>query len=149
MKDLTCDICYRDHEELTNGSVQLKECNHAFCHECFEEYFRSMIEEQNSSHKLKCPSYGCEAMATEEEVKAIVKEATYAKYLRFQAATRVAQSNGQLTFCPKNDCENVIQIGQNKKKKRYGFCDKCNYKLCTSCKQDYHGEWKTCQKVQE
>lgn len=49
-----------------------------------------MIEDQNSSHKLKCPDHNCVAEATEEDVKSIVKEETYAKYLKFRANTRVA-----------------------------------------------------------
>ena len=43
----TCGICYEDYD-MENNSVEIKmleQCNHTFCGNCFEEFFRALIED--------------------------------------------------------------------------------------------------------
>ena len=52
-----CGICYCEYN-LSDNEVELKfldKCGHTFCSLCFEEYYRSMIEDQNKHHGLRCP----------------------------------------------------------------------------------------------
>lgn len=57
----TCGMCYEEFDLTTEeGQKQanvkfLSECGHAFCGECFGEYYRTMIELQYMHDKLKCP----------------------------------------------------------------------------------------------
>ena len=63
-------MCYEELE-IRNAEEQLKklkECGHTFCRECFTEFLRSMIEDQNKHHLLKCPEVDCNAKPTEEEI---------------------------------------------------------------------------------
>ena len=53
-----CGICYSifvESDPEFNDVKFLEKCGHAFCKECFVESFRSLIEDQNKSHMVKCP----------------------------------------------------------------------------------------------
>ena len=70
-----CGICYMSYSNTDpefNDVKYLDKCGHTFCKECFTETFRSLIEDQNKVHMLKCPQYGCEIKPTQEEVKQII-----------------------------------------------------------------------------
>ena len=56
----TCSICYCDYDTKETPIKMLKGCGHTFCKECFSEFYRSLIEDQNKDHKLSCPEYDCE-----------------------------------------------------------------------------------------
>ena len=68
---IVCEICFEEGYSkanieaavLTGGQlpgdqikfVKLEACEHQFCELCFEEIFKSMIEEQNKHDQLTCP----------------------------------------------------------------------------------------------
>ena len=68
--DLICEICYSLQSDYPDIKfICLTECLHKFCSECFEETYRSLIEDQNALSKIKCPQYGCEVVPGETELK--------------------------------------------------------------------------------
>ena len=88
----TCGICYEEYD-ASSPEFQVKmlnSCEHTFCAECFTEYFRSLVEDQNKHHLLICPEAGCGVKASEEEIKQILQEDCFKKFKRFQNDRRVA-----------------------------------------------------------
>lgn len=114
----------------------LSECQHTFCAECFEEYFRSLIEDQLKDHKLQCPEYGCSTKPSQEEVESIISSDCHKKYTKFQTNRKVAMDKN-LLFCSKMGCETVLDMREAEKK---GIkCITCKQKTCKSCKEPFHG----------
>lgn len=116
-------------------------CGHTFCGECFHDYFKSLIEEQNKDHKLKCPQFGCETKPTQDEVKNIISEDCFKKFQKFQLNRKVA-TDKNLLFCSKIGCENVLNV-MNAQKNML-LCSECKQKTCKKCKQEFHGN-KNCE----
>ena len=59
-KMFTCAICTCDYDENNAENedselTMLGKCGHTFCRECFAEFYRSLIEDQNRHFDLKCP----------------------------------------------------------------------------------------------
>lgn len=139
VRKFTCPIC-TDEFDVNSKDFQVKmldKCKHAFCGECFEEYFRSLIEDQNRHHDLKCPEYTCQARASEQEIKAIIDGDCFAKFKKFQANLLVAQ-NSNLIFCSTPNCETILEKQRAKVKKL--TCPMCKKDTCSGCNLHYHGK---------
>jgi ariadne-1 len=134
----SCGICYIDYNlEAKETQIKfLEKCGHKFCSECFGECFRALVEDQGKSHLLKCPEVGCGQMPTEEEVKDMLENDCFEKYVKFNNNLRVA-INKNLYFCPTPNCEEVHDI--KLAKKNINLCSKCKKKACSKCKRPYHG----------
>ena len=113
----------------------LEECKHMFCADCFKEYYRSLIEDQNRHQALKCPQWGCDTKPTEEEIQQIINENCYRKFKRFQLNTMVAQDK-DLMFCTSPNCENVLD--KRKAVKSIVTCSECGGRSCVKCKMRAH-----------
>ena len=75
---ITCEICYEDQSSTPSITfIKLTSCHHSFCSLCFEEFFRSLIEDQNALDLLKCPQHGCDAKPSESEIKQIVSKGCF------------------------------------------------------------------------
>ena len=74
----SCGICYEDCDDDT--IVRQLSCGHAFCGDCFGDYYESLIAEQNKASKLCCPEQGCEVVPTDEEVASIVTPELFKKF---------------------------------------------------------------------
>ena len=75
-------MCYEEYKPGEEGFCKKElSCGHVFCAECFKEYYKSLITEQNKSHKLGCPEHGCPCEPTVEEVQRIIEEDVYQKYV--------------------------------------------------------------------
>ena len=123
----------------------LQECKHTFCKACFKEYYRSLIEDQNKHHDLRCPENKCATKPTEEEVRAIINDDSFRKFKKFQTNTKVAQDK-HLLFCSTPDCGQVLN-DENAVKKLV-WCNKCHQNTCIKCKMPGHGKV-TCEKNME
>lgn len=141
----TCGICYCDYDLKTDQVKFLEECNHTFCAECFQEFFRSMIEDQNKHHQLKCPEYSCETRPTAEDVNSIINGNCFEKYKRFQLNHRV-QMDPDLLFCCTPNCGEVHNRKDAVKNKV--TCPKCKKMTCILCKLPAHGR-KSCQQAEK
>jgi len=74
-----CGICYCDYDlkssEFKHMDIKmLSKCNHAFCGDCFTEYYRSLVEDQYKMNNLKCPQHDCKEVPSKEEVEAIMSK---------------------------------------------------------------------------
>ena len=127
-----CGICYEDYDtSQPDFSVKMLEgCSHMFCSECFTAYYQDMIEKQNAHDKLKCPEASCQVKPSIEEVKNIISGDSFAKFIKFQNNTLVAQ-NSHLIYCSTPDCETILDKTGAKKKKI--SCGKCKKNTCSDC----------------
>ena len=127
LENFECSICYGEYTFEETQVKMLSECGHTFCGECFEEYFRSLIEDQNKDHKLRCPQAGCETKPTPEEVEQIISEDCFKKFSKFQLNRKVAIDKN-LIFCSKVECENVLSVKEAVK--NMATCSRCQQKTC-------------------
>jgi hypothetical protein len=99
---LNCPICFMEIDEHNKIKIN---CEHIYCRECIVSYLEEEIK--NSRVKsIKCPTKGCEQQGvfTEEQIKALVSEDYYGKYIKFLDRERIKE-NPSLILCPIADCE--------------------------------------------
>ena len=120
-------------QEEKDITIKMLSCNHTFCSECFSEFYRTQIEDENKSHNLVCPQYGCTVKPTIEEIKNIISDDCFAKYKKFQQNKMVLRDKN-LFFCPTRDCESVLNRKEMDKKTRGVKCSKCKISYCPKCK---------------
>ena len=126
-----CKICYCEYElSDPEFAVKMLSCGHSFCSLCFSDYYKSLIEDQNRHHALKCPQTGCEIKPSLEEIQGIIDRNCLNKYIRFQNNLKVAQ-NQNLRFCSKADCETILELSSAVKNKL--VCPKCRTITCSKC----------------
>ena len=78
---LHCQICYSSSCDYPDIKfVSLNDCKHSFCSECFQETYRSLIEDQNALEKIKCPQFGCDVKPSEEDLQQILPQKIFEKY---------------------------------------------------------------------
>ena len=88
----SCAICFGDYdaqnpEDKDSELRRLEKCKHTFCAECFREFYRTLIEDMYQHDCLRCPQHGCDAKPTLEEVKKIINEDSFNKYIQFTKDT--------------------------------------------------------------
>lgn len=57
---------------------------------------------------MKCPQYGCPAKPSITEIKSIVSDDVFEKYLNLHQDLIVAQDRENLFYCSNTKCKNVI-----------------------------------------
>lgn len=134
--DLDCQICYSSScDQQGLKFICLTDCQHSFCSECFEETYRSLIEDENALHKIKCPQFGCQNIPSEQELQNIIPLDVFQKYTRFKLKKQVI-TDPNLIYCSKNSCENILFVSKAVKNKIE--CEVCQQKTCKLCKQESH-----------
>lgn len=135
-----CPICF-DHV-LPQQGVVLRECLHTFCKSCLMEAVRLTEEVE-----LKCPfqdnSYSCAASLQEREIRALVSEPVYERYLR--RSLDVAESQARNSYhCKTADCrgwciyEDLVNFFR---------CPVCRHENCLTCRAIHEGQ--NCKQYQE
>eukprot|EP00397_Hematodinium_sp_SG-2012_P009789 GEMP01009884.1.p1 GENE.GEMP01009884.1~~GEMP01009884.1.p1 ORF type:complete len:494 (+),score=70.14 GEMP01009884.1:263-1744(+) len=93
-----CPICYDNMH--VHSCVKLESCKyHYFCADCITHFFKGRVAE-GRVRELRCPlygEYGCNAVATVEELESLLDEDVMRKYHRFLAQ----QNDPSLRECPK------------------------------------------------
>ncbi len=96
--DFMCLICCND-EELV--SVFLP-CEHKFCIDCYRMYIEGKIDKRNIS-LLKCPDPNCKVTLSENDIKQIVSEDYFNRYLEYSSQSFVTSRN-DIHWCPFPNC---------------------------------------------
>ncbi|XP_076470745.1 ranBP-type and C3HC4-type zinc finger-containing protein 1-like isoform X2 [Babylonia areolata] len=128
----TCPICFDDID--AGQGVVLRDCLHQFCRSCLTDTVR-LTEEA----VLKCPyqddSYKCDALLQDRDVRALVPEQVYEKYLR--RSLDVAESQASNSYhCKTPDCrgwclyEDLVNFFR---------CPVCQQENCLTCRAIHQG----------
>lgn len=139
-QNFDCPICFDD--VLPGDGVVLRECLHMFCKSCLMEAVRLTEEAQ-----LKCPfqdnSYSCNANLQDREVRALVSDQVYERYLR--RSLDVAESQAPNSYhCKTADCrgwciyEDLVNFFR---------CPVCRHENCLTCRAIHEGM--NCKQYQE
>jgi len=134
-----CLICEEKltEEELNNNFI---ECFHGFCDDCFFNYFKEKIN-NNDVEKIKCPEKSCENyLYTDFIENKLIKDINLLeKYKKLYKRKQLA-ANPNIQLCPFPDCESYAEKGENK----FVTCKENNHKFCFNCLKDWH-ENKNCE----
>jgi len=83
--------------------------------------------------------HGCEVVPSVEEIKGIIDDDVYRKYVRFKNQTKVAKDKN-LILCGQASCDEVLDIrkAENVKHGRKVNCSTCGEDTCVACKKPWH-----------
>jgi hypothetical protein len=55
-------------------------CGHAFCKASYKDFFDFQIKQSGQGYVLKCPQQGCGKVITDDFLRSVVDEKTYAMF---------------------------------------------------------------------
>ncbi|KAL8564632.1 hypothetical protein ACOMHN_032188 [Nucella lapillus] len=136
----TCPICFDDIE--VGEGIVLRDCLHQFCRTCLTDTVRLAEEAE-----LKCPyqddSYMCNALLMDREVRALVPDHVYERYLR--RSLDLAESQAANSYhCKTPDCrgwciyEDMVNFFR---------CPVCRHENCLTCRAIHENQ--NCKQYQE
>ena len=133
--DKYCLIC---NEKLTHNEYfsNYINCYHFFCNDCYYNYFKEKIENNNNVAKIKCPKSGCTNTLFDYFIQNKISNdiSLLDKYLKFKER-RQLMYNPDYQICPYPDCESYVKKGKNK----YVSCIQNGHKFCLKCLKGWHG----------
>ena len=101
-----CPICMDDFE----NPVEIENCKHKFCYECFNLYLVNLIN-NNNIDKIPCPKKNCSNQALSENFfSQYLNEQEYFKFRQFKSQNEIAR-DAKKFFCP--HCNSYAQIEGN------------------------------------
>ena len=128
-----CLIC---NEKLTIREyyTNLMSCYHFFCNDCYYNYFKEKIE-NNNVERIKCPKSGCMNIIFDNFIQLKISNdiSLLDKYLKFKER-RQLMYNPDYQICPYPDCESYVKKGKNK----YVSCIQNGHKFCLKCLKGWH-----------
>lgn len=139
LKSTNCGVCFNILTEK-DEEVNCLKCNHACCLACWFEYLSTNIYDAKVS-ELKCFTYRCSTILTEEFIMSIIKgdEKLVKKYKNFKQKSEILKCPTK-KFCPEPDCQSFIEMKEGEDK--YVQCE-LGHKYCYVCLKPWHGD-KSC-----
>ncbi|XP_038212121.1 uncharacterized protein LOC119832495 [Zerene cesonia] len=130
-----CGVCMEECA-IGNGAV-LRECIHTFCRECLSDVVRHCEEPV-----VPCPAIGCPGVLQDREIRALLSEDDYDKWLARGLAA--AESGTRNTFhCRTTDCSGWAFCEPGV---RRFPCPVCKHNNCVPCQAVHEGV--TCEEYQ-
>ena len=87
--------------------VEIENCKHKFCYECFNSYLDNLIT-RNNIEKIPCPKNKCtNDNLSEEFFSQYLSEEQYFKYRQFKSKNDIARDPKKI-FCP--HCDSYAQL---------------------------------------
>ncbi|CAG4944214.1 unnamed protein product [Colias eurytheme] len=131
-----CGVCMEECA-IGNGAV-LRECIHSFCRECLSDSVRHCEEPV-----VPCPAIGCPGILQDREIRALLSEDDYEKWLARGLAA--AESGTRNTFhCRTTDCSGWAFCEPGVRKFP---CPVCKHNNCVQCQAVHEGE--SCEEYQK
>ncbi|CAD8105739.1 unnamed protein product [Paramecium primaurelia] len=125
----TCLICGEDTKEI----IQVLNCQHGFCSDCYEQYLDDRIINAKVIN-IPCPQEGCSEIFPERVIENIVSFTKFKKYLRFKLQIEIANDPNK-RLCPSVDCDYYVErVNSNND---FVMC-KCGTYVCLKCGQLAH-----------
>ncbi len=100
---LMFSICYNSE----NMKMVSLPCDHEFCIDCYRTCIKGKIDQRHVS-SIKCPRYYCKATLSENDVKKIVSEDYFNKYLEYSTHLFVTSRN-EIHWCPFPNCTSSVE----------------------------------------
>jgi hypothetical protein len=133
-----CLICF---DSLTDKWV-LPSCGrHEFCLSCFIHHVEAHIKESKVQH-IHCPGNNCMVEFTDDDVKKLVSEEYFVKYMKFKERAELI-SDPAVKWCTRPNCEGWVRGTEKDLKKE---CPKCGFELCFRCGKPWHPK-KSCDQI--
>ena len=134
-----CGICMIRF--TVSESITL-DCDHRFCGQCMQDYFKERIMSSNvSEDNFTCPECGKPVEHT--TIQGVVGKDLFEKYITFAFRNWKPEAGNIVKVCHK--CENIIEIPIDLKRMRCYFC-KAEY--CPQCNNDHQPQI-TCDQFEE
>ena len=100
-------------------------------------------EINNGKTKIGCLETNCKRGEIKvEEVRKIVNEELYQKFIRYTTAKSVFLSKN-LKWCPKPDCNTICKV-RSKSSASKATCPKCQEEFCSKCSQNWSEHPREC-----
>ena len=131
--NLICDVCGDDISSKDKRENELP-CKHIFCSDCYINYFKRKIEENDVS-KMSCMQHGCPQELDDKFIEMHLKEdkELFEKYLKFKKRNEIYK-NPNLVACPIPNCESYAKKNEENK---FVICQN-GHKFCSECKGKWH-----------
>ena len=155
-KETLCQVCAIP--KPAGSCMKFHNCGHFFCVDCIRRNFNYNVSE--SKVDLQCLS--CSKPATQEEIRFILDDTTYQKYLDF-CLRQYLLKKPNVVYCPAPDCSFACIRAPAKSKhnrsklslatpgpppghqretgEHHFVCrrESCGYELCLRCEEKWHG----------
>ena len=145
-EEFECMICMSD--ESLDFIFIVDECQHKFCIDCVQDYFKIKLRE-GSSMNINCPGDGCDTICGQDEILQYLDSQDALKFFKneknlFPQNLIQEDDNKDLkvVFCPIDD----YCILQNTKKFQQFECKICLWKMCSRCDKQ-HDFGLTCEEA--
>lgn len=123
-----CEVCCESvpHVDMRGCSG----CEHRYCKSCLATYWELGIF-SGSHSRLMCMGGGCDAMATDEDIRAAVSPRTFARMRYFRSRDKYV-NQPHVRWCPRDKCWEPILHGPVANEKHV-ICGKCGALVCYKC----------------
>jgi len=136
-----CLLCL---EDVDIDFMHCLQCEHQFCRECLQGYFKSKITSKN--FPILCPSLDCKKEIQAQDMDVILDEHMLQKYQEYSLASVVERNPKSFSCCPTVNCSYMFFYA-NGDGTDFG-CPLCKKRYCLNCKVEYH-TGSTCDQYQQ
>jgi len=137
-EEFDCLICF-DKVAVGSGYIY-QDCGHQYCGQCLGGYYQNLIM-NNKVLEIKCPNPICNHQCTPTEIRFILPDHLYDKYLEFSKVALI-NKDPDIKWCPTPGCQNAFK--RKNKNSLKMECNICSYQFCFECGENYH-EGITCE----
>ena len=131
-ESLTCPVCWDDFPPF--AMVTLHQCGeHNYCRKCMIDQLTSLIVDADVSH-ITCPHPACKSEVLECEVRELLDEDVYQKYLHFLVLA-VLKEEKNARWCTNTTCGQPIIWDPQEK---VVVCPACKCEFCFECSRPLH-----------
>ena len=107
-----CEICYCEQDGSDDMAelkrVQMLQCGHAFCADCYSHYLTAKIREEGEIRALLCPATRCPIRIPPSYIHRLVDADTAAKYDELLRRAYV-EDGRSYRWCNYPDCTSVVE----------------------------------------
>ncbi|KAF2920735.1 hypothetical protein DAI22_08g233700 [Oryza sativa Japonica Group] len=130
-RKLTCGICFEGYSSDVMSSA---DCDHFYCHECWEGYISAAISDGPGCLSLRCPDPSCGAMVLQNMINKLAKDDDKVRYARFILRAYVEDSK-KTKWCPAPDCTCAVEFVSDG---NYDVSCNCKFSFCWNCTEEAH-----------
>eukprot|EP01098_Paradermamoeba_levis_P001558 TRINITY_DN1182_c0_g7_i3.p1 TRINITY_DN1182_c0_g7~~TRINITY_DN1182_c0_g7_i3.p1 ORF type:complete len:566 (-),score=138.00 TRINITY_DN1182_c0_g7_i3:21-1718(-) len=124
----SCPVCYEDLNP--NQSYKVPGCGHAYCDDCWAQYFQVKLGEGQMCVMATCPYPKCGVILPEEGFQKFLKAEAYEKYKEYLLNSFIA-SHPNICWCPFPGCTKSIWC--DRPERAHPVKCSCGFAFCFRC----------------